>query len=53
MYDAKNDKDYSVPVGINFESLSDGGLSLKYTTPDSHGAFCGMSATLDGVWYKS
>jgi len=52
MYDQTKDLDYSVPVGINFELLSDGGLSLKYTTPDSHGAFCGMSATVDGVWHN-
>lgn len=52
MYDAKNDKEYFVPVGINFEMLLDDGLSLAYTTPDSHGAFCGMSATLEGIWFK-
>lgn len=51
-YDAKNDQEYYVPVGISFEILSDGSLSLKYTTTDSDSAFCGMSATLEGFWLK-
>lgn len=53
MYDPTNDLDYSVPVGINFELISDNGLHLSYTTSDSHSAFCGMSATLEGMWHKS
>lgn len=52
VYDMTRDLDNSVPVGINFELLSDGRLHLKYATPDSGGAFCGMSATLEGVWTK-
>lgn len=52
MYDAKNDKEYSLPVGLNFETVPDDGFSLKYATPDSHSAFCGMSATLEGIWFK-
>ena len=52
MYDKTSDLEYAVPVGINFELLSDGDLRLKYTNSDSHGAFCGMSATLEGIWTK-
>ena len=49
-YDNDKDLDYFVPVGIHFELLPDVGLRLKYTNFDSHAAFCGMSATVEGLW---
>lgn len=52
MYDQSKDLEYFVPVGINFELLPNGNLNLEYKNPDSDDAFCGMSATLDGVWIK-
>lgn len=52
MYDPKKDFEYSIPVGINFELLSNGELHLEYINPDSVGAFCGMSATVEGIWAR-
>ena len=52
MYDKFKDSEYFVPVGINFELLPDGNLNLEYKNPDSDSAFCGMSATVEGVWTK-
>lgn len=52
MYDKSKDLEYFVPVGINFELLPNGNLNLEYKNPDSDGAFCGMSATIEGMWIK-
>ena len=52
MYDKSKDLEYFVPVGINFELLPNGNLNLEYKNPDSDAAFCGVSATVEGVWIK-
>lgn len=52
IYDSKNNKEYFIPVGITFGLLSNNHMSLKYANPGSHGAFCGMTATVEGVWHK-
>ena len=51
-YDKEQNRDYFISVGIMFESAQDGSLNLKYLNSDSHGAFCGMSATVEGLWIK-
>ncbi len=52
MYDGTKDLEYYVPVGIKFELLPDGGLKLKYVNADSHATYFGMSATVEGTWFK-
>ncbi len=51
-FDTEQGKDYFVTVGISFELLPNGSLNLKYLNSDSHGAFCGMSATIEGTWIR-
>lgn len=52
IYNKKQDKDYFLTVGIIFKLLQDGSLNISYLNSDSHGAFCGMSATVEGLWVK-
>lgn len=52
IYDNKTDKEYFVPVGLKFQILSNNELNLRYINADSDNAFCGMNATVEGVWTK-
>lgn len=52
VYDNKTDTEYNIPVGINFQILSNNELNLRYINADSDNAFCGMNATVEGVWIK-
>lgn len=52
VYDNKTDMEYNIPVGIRFQILSNNELNLRYINADSDNAFCGMNATVEGVWTK-
>ena len=52
VYDSKTDTENYVPVGIVFEILAQNKLNLRYVNTDSDNAFCGMNATVEGVWIK-
>ena len=52
VYDSKTDTENYVPVGIVFNVLSQNKLNLRYVNTDSDNAFCGMNATIEGVWIK-
>ena len=52
VYDNKTDTEYNIPVGIRFQILSNNELNLRYINADSDNAFCGMNATVEGVWTK-
>lgn len=52
VYDNKTDMEYNIPVGIRFQILSNNELNLRYINADSDNAFCGMNATVEGVWIK-
>ena len=52
VYDNKTDTENYVPVGIIFEMPSHNKLNLRYVNTDSDNAFCGMNATVEGVWIK-
>lgn len=51
-YDKKNKKEFFVDVGIVFQKDTNKEMVLKYTNSQSYNAFCGMSATLEGIWTK-
>ena len=52
VYDNKTDTEYNILVGIRFQILSNNELNLRYINADSDNAFCGMNATVEGVWVK-
>lgn len=52
MYNKKQGGEYWATVGIVFELLQDGSLNVKYLNSDSYHAFCGMSATVEGLWLR-
>lgn len=52
VYDNKTDTEYNIPVGIRFQILSNNELNLRYINADSDNAFCGMNATVEGIWAK-
>lgn len=52
VYDNKTNIEHYIPVGIIFEILSQNKLNLRYINTDSDNAFCGMNATVEGVWVK-
>ncbi len=52
VYDNKTDTEYKIPVGIRFQILSNNELNLRYINADSDNAFCGMNATVEGLWTK-
>jgi hypothetical protein len=52
VYDNQTDAENYIPVGIIFEMSSHNKLNLRYINTDSDNAFCGMNATIEGVWIK-
>lgn len=51
-YDRDTDTEYFIPVGILFQMESEDKMSLHYVNADSFSAFCGMQATLEGIWIR-
>ncbi len=51
-YDRETDTEYFIPVGILFQMESRDKMSLQYSNADSFSAFCGMQATLEGIWIR-
>ncbi len=51
-YDRKTDTEYFVPVGILFQKETADKMNLHFINADSFSAFCGMQATLEGIWIK-
>lgn len=52
VYDNQTGAENYIPVGIVFNVLSQNKLNLRYINTDSDNAFCGMNATVEGVWIK-
>ena len=52
IYDNATDTEYFIPIGIMFHMLPNKELNLRYTNTDSGNAFCGMNATIEGVWTR-
>ena len=52
VYDNQTGAENYIPVGIIFKVLSQNKLNLRYINTDSDNAFCGMNATIEGVWIK-
>lgn len=52
IYNNRTDTEYNIPVGIRFQILSNKELNLRYINADSSNAFCGMNATVEGIWVK-
>ena len=50
--DRETDTEYFIPVGILFQMESEDKMSLHYVNADSFSAFCGMQATLEGIWIR-
>ncbi len=51
-YDRDTDTEYFISVGILFQMDSEDKMSLHYVNADSFSAFCGMQATLEGIWIR-
>ena len=51
-YDRETDTEYFIPVGILFQMEPEEKMNLHYSNTDSFSAFCGMQATLEGIWIK-
>ena len=51
-YDRETDTEYFIPVGILFQMESEDKMNLRFINTDSFSAFCGMQATLEGVWIR-
>ena len=51
-YDRETDTEYFIPVGILFQMESEDKMNLHFINADSFSAFCGMQATLEGVWIR-
>ena len=51
-YDRETDTEYFIPVGILFQMESEDKMNLHFINTDSFSAFCGMQATLEGIWIR-
>lgn len=51
-YDRETDTEYFIPVGILFQMESADKMNLHFINTDSFSAFCGMQATLEGIWIR-
>ena len=51
-YDRETDTEYFIPVGILFQMESEDKMNLHFINADSFSDFCGMQATLEGVWIR-
>ncbi|MBR2412589.1 MAG: hypothetical protein IKB10_02910 [Alphaproteobacteria bacterium] len=51
-YDRETDTEYFIPVGILFQMESEDKMNLRFINADSFSAFCGMQATLEGIWIR-
>ena len=51
-YDRETDTEYFIPVGISFQMEAEDKMNLHFINADSFSAFCGMKATLEGVWIR-
>ena len=51
-YDREADTEYFIPVGILFQMESEDKMNLHFINTDSFSAFCGMQATLEGIWIR-
>ena len=51
-YDRETDTEYFIPVGILFQMGSEDKMNLHFINADSFSAFCGMQATLEGIWIR-
>lgn len=51
-YDRETDTEYFIPVGILFQMESEDKMNLHFINADSFSTFCGMQATLEGVWIR-
>ena len=51
-YDRETDTEYFIPVGILFQMETEDKMNLHFINTDSFSAFCGMQATLEGVWIR-
>ena len=52
VYNNQTGAENYIPVGIVFNVLSQNKLNLRYINTDSNNAFCGINATVEGVWIK-
>ena len=51
-YDREADTEYFIPVGILFQMESEDKMNLRFLNADSFSAFCGIQATLEGIWIR-
>lgn len=51
-YDSETDTEYVIPVGILFQMEAEDKMNLHFINTDSFSAFCGMQATLEGIWIR-
>ena len=51
-YDNKTGTEYSVSVGFLLKITENNNIDIHYINTDSYDAFCGIKATLEGVWKK-
>ena len=51
-YDRETDTEYFIPVGILFQMEAEDKINLHFINADSFSTFCGMQATLEGVWIR-
>ena len=51
-YDRETDTEYFIPVGILFQMESEDKMNLHFINADSFSAFCGIQATLEGIWIR-
>ena len=51
-YDRETDTEYFIPVGILFQMEAEDKMNLHFINVDSFSAFCGIQATLEGVWIR-
>lgn len=51
-YDRETNTEYFIPVGILFQMESEDKMNLHFINTDSFSAFCGMQATLEGIWIR-
>lgn len=51
-YDRETDTEYFIPVGILFQMEAEDKMNLHFINTDSFSAFCGMQATLEGIWIR-
>lgn len=51
-YDRETDTEYFIPVGILFQMEAEDKMNLHFINADSFSAFCGIQATLEGIWIR-